>query len=171
MNSNSLLDIVNEFELNDMYDEEPCIYHPSPYFEIEQFTDILNNNEKSFALLSLNSQSLHAKLEQLKVYLHMVTNANSQIHVICLQETWINENSDLQQFNIPGYNFISKSATCSSHGGVAMYIKDDINYKILEINGNPILWDGLFIEISISNYQEIEQRVVSPKKIIIGNIY
>ena len=137
MNSNSLLDIVNEFELNDMYDEEPCIYHPSPYYEVEHLTDMLRSyDHKPFSLITLNSQSLYAKLEQLKVYLHTIENANCQIHVICIQESWINENTDLQQFNIPGYNFISKSATCSSHGGVAMYIRDDMNYKILNITDN-----------------------------------
>ena len=45
-----------------------------------------------------------------------------------------------------------------------MYIRGNLEYRILHINGDRTIWDGLFIEILLEN--EGIQR-----KIIIGNIY
>ena len=53
--------------------------------------------------------------------------------------------------------------TCSTHGGVAIYLQENFEYKNLFINGNTEIWDGLFIEITINNE--------NGQKLVVGNIY
>ena len=48
---------------------------------------------------------------------------------------------------IEGYNLISVGKTCSAHGGLAIYLNDEMKYKILNLYEQFIIWEGQFIEI------------------------
>ena len=63
---------------------------------------------------------------------------------------------------IGGYNLISVGKTCSAHGGLAIYLNDEMNYKILSLYEQSNIWEGQFIEV---------RKLSSSKKLIIGNIY
>ena len=46
-----------------------------------------------------------------------------------ISETWLdNSNDDI--FNIPGYKFISNNRQHKRGGGVGLFIKDDLNFKL-----------------------------------------
>ena len=127
--------------------------------------DILQSKSNSFTVLSLNCQSLNAKFDQLKIYLFENYNEHSiKINMLCLQETWLTADSDLSQFQIDGYNLISTGKSCSTHGGVAIYLHHKFNYNIIELT-NSDLWDGQFLEVLIENEHN------ENKKVIVGNIY
>ena len=69
---------------------------------------------------------------------------------------------DVSLFQLEGYNLISQGYICSTHGGLAMYLRDSFNYKTLDIYNKSDIWEGKFIEISSNLLQ---------KNIILGNIY
>ena len=78
-----------------------------------------------------------------------------QFNVICLQET-------LTLFQIPGYTLISQGAICSSHAGLAIYVQEHYDYKLLSCGQHTKIWEGLFIEIDNKEFK---------KKVKIGNMY
>ena len=47
---------------------------------------------------------------------------------MCIQETWLTDQSDVSLFKIDGYNLISQGKKCSAHGGLAIYLNDILNY-------------------------------------------
>jgi hypothetical protein len=82
------------------------------------------DHNKHFIIAHHNIQSLHRHVEDLK--------RNTEIrtaHVICLSETWITNDSNLDLVAIEGY---SLEVVKSGNGrGVAMYIQNCINYSVL----------------------------------------
>ena len=82
---------------------------------------------------------------------------------VCLQESWLSDDSDTSLFQLDGYNLISQGKLCSTRGGLIIYLKDTIKYKLIDIEANSNIWEGQFIEI--------EQENVGNKKIILGNVY
>ena len=85
-----------------------------------------------------------------------------QFDVLCLQETWLNENSCFSLFDFKDYNFVPQSSLCSAHDGLAFYLHKKYVFKKLPINVQFEVWEDLFIEISGHTIN---------KNIIIGNIY
>ena len=41
---------------------------------------------------------------------------------ICLQESWLSKEEDVNSFKIPNYNIIHHGKTCSGHGGLIIYL-------------------------------------------------
>ena len=161
----SLLDKLNMGDDDDSsLDEMPTLLSQSLYYTTNDVTNLLNSKNNSISIYSLNCQSLQSKFDQLNIYVQTFKDADNPFSIICLQESWLKLNHDISLLEIDGYSFIHVPSSCSTHGGVAMYIRNDIEYSILNINGRNDIWDALFIEISI-NMEDKE------RKIIIGNIY
>ena len=137
----------NEINLHNETDYETQIFQNSQYFHNENFSDLLKLKTDAFTVVSLNCQSLYAKFEILKTYIEYYNDSQPKLCSICLQETWIGADSDLSLLQIPGYNLISIGKSCSAHGGVAMYLHKDFNYKIVNHGVRSNIWDGQVIEI------------------------
>ena len=66
-------------------------------------------------------------------------------------------------FQLDGYNLIAQGKIYSTRGGLIIYIKDTIKYKLIDIQANSNIWEGQFIEIEHEN--------VGNKKLILCNVY
>ena len=64
-----------------------------------------------------------------------------------MQESWLSTESDTSLLKHEGYNLISVGKTCSAHGGLAIYLNDEMNYKILNLYEQSNIWEGQFIEV------------------------
>ena len=159
-----LVDLLEGVEQDSSETDEPQIFQHSPYIDNSKFKTILQNKINSFTVLSLNCQALNAKHEQLKIYIDSYNEKSTKISMICLQETWLMDGSDLSLLQIENYNLISKGKSCSAHGGVAIYLHKQFNFNVINIPGSNI-WDGQFLEIFIKS------KFNETKKIIVGNIY
>jgi hypothetical protein len=160
----SLLNLIETDEsFND--DESPNIFHPSPYYDFNSAIELLGDKNDTFTILSLNIQSLHAKINELKIYIESYSEKAIQFSAICIQETWLRNDFDPCLLQIEGYHLITSKDPCSIHGGTAIYIKNSFQYKVLHEKGNGLNWDGLFIELNLDGL------VNSNKKLILGNIY
>ena len=162
----SLLNILGT-QLDENEEGAPVIIEQSPYYDNEKAIELLREKQNMLTLLSLNCQSLHSKFPQLQGYLKNMENFNFNFSIICVQETWLSLEHDDTLYQLDGYNFVQTVRRCSTHGGVGIYIKNSLNYKVLPYIGNVDIWDGIFIEFYLSDTNNITQK----KKVVLGNIY
>ena len=127
-----------------------------------ELSNYLKSHKNEFTILSLNVQSIRAKFDQLSVVLSTLYNEGLSFSVICFQETWLRENDDITPFLLPSYNLVHQGKSCSEHGGLFTYIRDDFYYKIIDKHNNASSWEGLFIDIFGEQLN---------KQIHLGNIY
>ena len=100
--------------------------------------DLITQIKKQFILISINAQSLKAKIDDIKLMINKFNGNSCIISAIHLQETWLKSNSicNFDPGNIQEYHFISKEGTCSRCGGLAIYLHYSYNYTIHELRGN-----------------------------------
>ena len=135
----------------------------SSYYTQESVLSAFDQNKNKFSILSVNIQSLNAKFDQLKIFISDLSNhKNCVFSAICLQESWLTDNSDTSFFHLAGYKLISQGKHCSSHGGLLIYLSDEYDFKLLSLHKPSELWEGQFIEVNSSTLHH---------KIVIGNIY
>ena len=94
-----------------------------------------------------NVRSLRNNLENLQI--HLLDELKYDFSVIGISETKITEEKGLD-FNpsIPGYSF-EYAPTPLAAGGVGMYVKDSLNYTVIERNSRDA-FQALWIEIQFS---------------------
>ena len=83
--------------------------------------------------------------------------------MICLQESWFSNDTDLSLCMIPGYHLISTSHYASTHGGLVMYLNQRWDYNLKTCDTVSKFWERQIVEI-------IDPNVKLRKKIIVGNI-
>ena len=110
LHNNSLNHILNADVAgkNEDIDSEITTIKHSPYLNNSEFSKILKENQLQFCVLSLNIQSLNAKFDKLVIFLHKLNESGCEFGVICIQETWLTDQSDVSLFKIDGYNLISE---------------------------------------------------------------
>jgi hypothetical protein len=161
-NNPNLIDIINS-NSEDICDD--IAIKNSKYYKNEEFIDLFKN-QNFFKIMTLNCQSLRAKFQEFQLYIENLMENGCMPGVICLQETWLDTDSDLSLLQLRNYSLLSKGRSCSLHGGVALYIHKDYKFKELCINVNSPNWDGQFIELYFEN-----SLFTDSKKFTICNIY
>ena len=78
-----------------------------------------------------------------------------------LQATWLDSNADTSLLQIDDYTLISQGTTCSSHGGLLIYLHKHYKYTHL-VGETSNIWEGQFIRVTD---EETNTHVT------IGNIY
>ena len=121
-------DIDNEGDA----DSELEIIKKSSYYSNDNLIKEFKTKKDSFKILSVNCQSINSKIDQLKLNLHQVKQNECDFHAICLQETWLSDNSDTCLLQIEGYNLISQSKACTARGGLIIYLKNNKKSKLLD---------------------------------------
>ena len=125
LNANSLSNIML---FTDRENDEPELIQTSNYFDNANLSIEMSTKMHSFNMLSLNCQSINAKIDELKIKIKQWKAINCQFSAICLQETWLSGTADTSLLQIDGYTIIYKGKTCSAHGGLLIYL-DDMNLK------------------------------------------
>ena len=103
-------------------------------------------NQMGLKVFHQNIRRLFDSINKLSIFLHTQKNT----HAFSLSETHINNSTTKQLFEIPVYIFINKNKDFGTHGGVAVYIKDDIPFirrTNLKINELECVW----LEINFPN--------------------
>ena len=161
---NSLIHILNTIhDDQDTNDEAPVLIRHSSYYDDVKRMNELNNNRDKFNILSLNCESTNAKIDQIRLKLAQYKEGGCEFDAICLQETWLSEDSDKSLLGIEEYALIYLGKTCSTRGGLIIYLKENLKYKMLDMSLKSNIWEGQFIEIYGDS--------MCAKKIILGNIY
>ena len=98
-----------------------------------------------------NAQSLMAHKDE--IHHHIMKKINPAI--IALSETRLIADIEDSEINIPGYNVIRCDAENRNTGGVALYIREEVNYEIVlvkKINRN--CW-GVAIKVELEMYKGV----------------
>ena len=127
------------------------------YFHSTRFNSNFNgNNPSDLAIFHVNIRSLNRNGDALIAYLSTL---HLKFNIICLTETWMNENS-IDNF-FPNYNSYMSTRQNRVGGGVAIYVNKQLKSSLIhELTSNTEHIESVFINISCSD-----------KKILIGTIY
>jgi len=143
------------YEINNY--NEKCKYHCSDTFN--ELNNIIDDDKLS--LIHFNSRSLSKNLESITDYLKTL---NHKFPIIAFSETWLKDDSILPSLNsIEGYELAHCNRMSQKRGGgAALFISNDLNYKVRhDLNlKNSVDYETVFIEIESK-----------PKNTIIGVIY
>ena len=143
------LRLENILDSNDDDDDAPNLIHPSPYYTIDALPSHLMN-DGHLNILSLNAQSINSKFDSILALLDIAKNQNVNFHIICIQESWLKEGSDMSLFQIDGYQCISQGTQCSAHGGLVTYIESSLSCSKINIENRSSIWEGLFLSKTIT---------------------
>ena len=159
-NGTNFADIINEGQDED----EVNILRHSPYYVPSNLPSDLANKDNSFSVFSvcLNTQSLFAKFHGLQAILNLYSSQHIHFPVICIQETWITDESKLPLVSLEGYECFNVKPSSSSHGGLITYIDNEFDVSVTKKIDNSNVWEGLFLELTHYSLNN---------KIIVGNIY
>ena len=96
-----------------------------PTFDISTANPLLQlDHNINFIIAHHNIQSLRCHIEDLRNNTQM-----RNAHVICLSETWLTDNDNLEDLVIDGYTL--ETMKVGRARGVAMYIQNSIDYTVL----------------------------------------
>jgi hypothetical protein len=149
--SNDLRNILNPSEtvLDDDLDFDDLLeLHKSPYFSIDGLTEVMKNEAKNFTVLSLNAQSIRAKIDSLTILVDHILSNGGNPSAILIQETWLDKNSDISTLQLEHYTCITQGFKCSRHAGLMCYLRSDYEYELLDFGNNSDLWESQFIKIT-----------------------
>ena len=118
----------------------------SPYVDIETLKENLYESKSNLSILSINTQSINAKFDEFKIAIEQLSYKHP-VHIICVQETWIDSNCNTCMFELPNYQLISRGKYCSNHGGLFTYVHDDFHWEPMEIKEYSSGWENLFVKI------------------------
>ena len=74
----------------------------SPYVDIETLKENLYESKSNLSILSINPQSINAKFDEFKIAIEQLSYKHP-VHIICVQETWIDSNCNTCIFELPNY--------------------------------------------------------------------
>ena len=149
-------DIINEDS------DEIDLFHHSPYYSSSQMPNHVKSREGFFGVLSLNAQSIQAKFNNLEAFIALMHSQNIHFPVICIQETWLNDESRLPLVSLDGYQAFNLNASSSTHGGLITYVDENYDVSVFKKIEKSTVWDGLFLKVK---HEEMQ------KEVIIGNLY
>ena len=130
------------------------------YYEVEQI-DGLETKGYEMCALQINIHSVSAKLDDLRNLISTLYEKKIIVDFIMLCETFLND-SNMQLCQIDGYNLVCKNRINGKRGGVAIYVRDNLIYKLrpdLVVNIDNEL-ESLFIEVKHRH-----------SSVIVGEIY
>ena len=116
----------------------------SKYYTASDFLSAKFSN-KIFSIFHLNISSLQKHIDELR---SMLTCINSNFDVICISETRLLDEVPLSNVQIDGYDFIH-TPTLTQCGGSGMYIKNGIEYTILDklTQCHKDICESIFVEL------------------------
>ena len=132
----------------------------SEYLDMDQLKSMPGNtnfNSCEFSCIHMNIRSLPNKINKLEIFI----NDNITIDFFLLCETFLN-NTNHDMYNLDGYKFIGKHRQILKCGGVGIFIKNGISFRVREDLSTFIKheFESIFIEVSSKN-----------RHLVIGEIY
>ena len=79
------------------------------------------------ALMISNVMSLVPKIDELREVIH-----NSDVEIACITETWLRDHIDDNVVNVSGFRLVRLDRINSQHGGVCMYVRNNIQCNIVQ---------------------------------------
>ena len=136
-----LLNCSDHSELNDI-----DVINHSPYYSECDFQKLITS-KGTLSIMSLNCQSINAKFDDLQLFINR-SNERGHLSIICLQETWTDNNCDISLYQLPNYKLFHKGKQCSNHGGLFIYVHEEFNVEPANIAFHSTRWEGFCLKIT-----------------------
>ena len=150
--NNDLTECINLDSFEIQYPEAK-----TKYLSIEDLRDFLIKHKNICTILSLNIESINAKFDEFKILMESLNENEAFFSIICLQESWLTENCDPNQFELQHYNLYSQGSNqCSKKGGLITYVRDNLNVKKVQKHRNFQYWEGLFLDIEDNSNNKLK---------------
>ena len=124
------------------------------YYDIDDVNSLSDsNNCYQHTALHLNIHSLPSKHEQLRAMISDLLDSGIVINYILLCQTFLTD-TNCAMFQLPGYHFVCNNRKSGRGGGVGIYVKDDLLFKIrkdLTVNYGQEL-ESIFVEIDHNSH-------------------
>ena len=116
----------------------------SRYFSVQEFQKLKRDN--SFNLFHSNLNGLISKFDLVH---NFINNTNLDLDIVAFSETTQKENEDFQSnVFLEGFHKPYATGSKSAKGGVAIYVKNDINsWEREDLNSSSESYEGVWIEI------------------------
>ena len=144
---------------NDDNEETPVLQH-SPYYSDNQFIDIISK-DTGLSILDMNICNAFTKFDELEIFIRMV-NVSNPVSIICLNEYWLSDQSDVSILHLPNYNMFYQVGKCPghSHCGLITYVHDSFKSEKVHIDQITTGWEHLTVEVS-HNTQNAKKYIIS----------
>lgn len=116
---------------------------------------ILAKQKKGIQICHINAQSLRPKIDEFRW-----TFQNSNMDIICVSETWLDESVPDSLMTLHGYKIFRSDRLAGCGGGVAIYVKNNIISKFCSKTGPNDKVEYIFLEI-----------IAFGKKMLVGCVY
>lgn len=98
-------------------------------------------------VLLTNVQSLRSKVDELSIVVSI-----HKVDIICITETWLSNEIETSLVDIPGYSMVRNDRLARRGGGTAMYIKDGLLFKGVNVNDHlNVETEGTFVDFPSLN--------------------
>ena len=106
----------------------------SPYVLEENVKRYLYDIKKydNLSLFHVNIRSMNSNFEKLR---DLLLDCSNSFNIVCVTETWSTDKNfkNNSNFHLPNFGFIHQERkTGTKMGGILMYLKNDIKFKIIE---------------------------------------
>ena len=125
---NLLPHLIEQMDPNCEGELNPIDY--SNYFGNEEFMRAHLQINGKLSILNLNCQCINSKFDKIKLFLEYFNN-NAVPHYITLQETWANNETEMNYFHLPNYTMVYDDSRLCKHGGFITYIHDTFSFERL----------------------------------------
>ena len=121
-----------------------------------------NRNDHVFipGIILSNVMSLSPKIDEMRPFVH-----NSGADIAAFTETWLKDSILDTVVDIPGYNIVRKDRVTRIHGGVCIYIRNQVKFTILHNELHNPSFEVLWIKL------QPKRLLRGITGIIIGTIY
>lgn len=124
-----------------------CCYYTDDQYNLKIKPD------QGMSIIHFNSRSLYANHQNIKEYLEQF---QKPFNIIAISETWLSSEKGVD-FELNGYelNYINRIG--KRGGGVALYIKNSLKYKVVECMSTTIdnLMDCITVEICMEKQKNV----------------
>ena len=161
----NLIDILNSgINLDENPEMSFNFLGTSEYVDDDEFSQLLSRDDECFFVLSSNIRGIRSKYDDLLLRLENFNSNGNSIAAITLQETHLLGSYGISHLEIPGYTCVYAYATATSKGGIATYIRNDLNFDIIKLpETSSNIWETIFVNISGDS--------LGGKKFTVGNVY
>lgn len=115
------------------------------------------SNDRDFNFIHINARSVPAHLCEISNIL-----VGSKVHVCAVSESFLKPNSLYHQFGVSGYQIVRNDRIHKGGGGVALYVRDKVNFKLVSQSGPGDAIEYLFIELLFSSMKILVGVVYNP---------
>ena len=146
-------------------EEEELEFNLSEYFDLSNFSTYSRRNQNSLNLLSLNTNGICRKIEQIKIQMaKLIEDHNFVVHIAALQECWLENETQLSKLSIDNYQMYYQLSKVGKSGGLVLYVHESIAAEELTFfkDAPSKLWEGQTIKISPDELH---------KPLLIHNVY